>query len=184
MPTPAISAYLAHSGQDGLNEVIQVFRHDFVQYMGMILSWATLIEGEANAAPGADQAFKEAAAQLQRSTELAFNSASARLRPAVPANGDTAALHHFWDTFLAAFKAETVPALAALEAQTQALVKLPAFATLIESSLGVIAEGDSIAGLLLRPFERLRVILQPDVFDARMAEVIASRQHSDTPPSA
>lgn len=184
MPTPAISAYLARSGQDGLNEVIQVFRHDFVQYMGMILSWATLIEGEASAAPGADQAFKEAAAQFQRSTEHAFNSVSARLRPEVPDGGDTAALHRFWDMFLVTFKVDTAPTLAALEAQTQALVGLPAFTTLIEASLGVIAEGDTIGGLLLRPFERLRVMLQPDVFDARMAEVIASRQHSGTPPNA
>ncbi len=184
MPTPAISVYLARSSHDGLNEVIQVFRHDFVQYMGMILSWVTLIESEASAAPDADQAFKAAAAQLQRSTERAFNSASARLRPAVPAAGDSAALCGFWDTFFATFKAEAVPALAVLEAQTQALVSQPAFATFIESSLGAAAEGDSIAGLLLRPFERLRAMLQPETFDARIAEVIASRYSSDAAPDA
>jgi hypothetical protein len=184
MSMPAISAYLTRSSHDGLNEVIQVFRHDFVQYLGMILSWVTLIEGEANAAPDADPAFKAAAAQLQANTERAFNTASARLRPIVPADGDVSQLNGFWDTFFTEFKASAVPALDALETQTRALVGQPAFATVIESGLGMVAEGDSIGGLLLRPFERLRAMLQPEAFDARVAEVVASRRSSDTTPDA
>jgi hypothetical protein len=185
MPTPTISAYLTRAGNDGLREVIQIFRHDFVQYMGMILSWVTLIEAEAAAVPDADVAFRAAAAQLQGDTERIFNEASVRLRPDIPDNGDAAQLNLFWETFFSGFSADTVPTLAALETQTLALVRQPAFGALIESSLGAVAEGDSIGGLLLRPFERLRAMFQPAIFDARVAEVVNSRHHHDAlPPTA
>lgn len=182
MTTPAISAYLSGSNHDALREVVQVFRHDYVQYLGMILSWATLIEAEA-AVPGADSVFTAAAAALQANAERAFTEASARLRPDIPADDEPARLIAFWEAFFDDFSASALPALAALEAQIEALISQPAFDALIENSLGAAAEGDSIAGLLLRPFERLRAMLQPAVFDARIAEIVASRRSSASPPA-
>lgn len=175
MVTPVISAYLTRSNHDGLREVVQVFRHDYIQYLGMILSWATLIEAE-TVTLDADPAFRAVTALLRTSAERAFEEASARLRPEIPVYDEPAQRIAYWEAFFREFSASALTTLAELEAQTTALIKQPAFDALIENGIGAAAEGDTIAELLLRPFERLRAMLQPAVFDARMAEIVASRR--------
>lgn len=183
MPTSVIRDYLARRTHDGLREIIQIFRHDFVQYMGMILSWSTLIDGEAQADAHADQLFREAAARLQAETQRVFTLTSSRLHPVFDESLPEAQLGAFWDTFYSGFIATTTPELAQLETETLSLVAYPAFALVIERQLGMSADGDTIAELLLRPFDRLRVMFQPEAFDTRVAEVVTSRHDNHPTPA-
>ncbi len=195
MPGLAISQYLQQHTYDAFNEVVTVFRHDFVQYIGMLHSWTTLIEAEVTAAPdssftnpAASQPFRKAADDLRRLIEEAFHDTTSRLRPAIPhisaTHANTVAyLSECWDKFFNEFVTSTLPRLKQLEDQTCQLVRHPDFDRVIEKNLGAAVE-EPIKDMILRPYKRLSEMLNAENFDKRIGEVRRSYQNQKRNDSA
>lgn len=185
MPGQAISKYLMQHTDKGFNEVATIFRHDFVQFMGMVHSWTVMIEGEISAAdvsmltdPVATARFRELSADLQRTAERIFHETQARLRPEIdPANRLDGVSHilQTWDRFYVDFGLYAVTELDALEKQMRQFVTYSEFDTLIEKTLSPMAQGDSIKALLLKPFDRIRDLLDAKQFDVRIAQVLGEK---------
>ncbi len=185
MPGPAISKYLAQYTDKGFNEVTTVFRHDFVQFMGMLHSWTVMIDGEISTADhstltdlAAAERFKEASAELERATERVFNDTQSRLRPEiVPANSVDQISHviQIWDRFYNDFGVYAMKELSTLEKQMRQFVTYGEFDILIEKTLSPMAQGDSIKELLLKPFDRIRDLLDANQFDTRIAQVLGKK---------
>lgn len=185
MPGPAISKYLTQYTDKGFNEVATVFRHDFVQFMGMVHSWTVMIDGEITAAdesvftdPAGKQRFVDAALELQRSAERIFQETQSRLRPEIgPDNAlDRAAyILQTWDRFYDEFGVYALSVLNPLEKQMRQFVGYAEFETLIEKPLSPMAQGDSIKSLLLKPFDRIRDLLDANQFDARIAQALGEK---------
>lgn len=186
MPGPVISEYLEKHTYKGFDEVASVFRHDFVLYAGMLSSWTALIDAEvmmaSEAAFATEQSaeqFRQASSQLQSKTEAVFAKTSAHLYPKAepaPDKEPFAQVKQTWDDFFAEFRTFALDELNALETEVRAFTKLQDFEAVIEEKLSPLAEGDAIAMLLLRPFERLRDLLNPERFDARMAETMSVKK--------
>jgi hypothetical protein len=185
MPGPAISKYLTQHTDKAFNEVTTIFRHDFVQFMGMVHSWTVMIDGEISMADdafftnvAAKAHFQDASAELQRVAERVFNDTQARLRPEL-AYSDTidraAYTLQTWDTFYNDFGAYAAIELSALEKLMRQFVTRAEFESVIEKPLSPMAQGDSIGVLLLKPFDRIRSLLDADQFDARIAQVLGEK---------
>jgi hypothetical protein len=218
MPGPAISKYLSQHTDKGFNEVATVFRHDFVQFMGMVHSWTVMIDGEISMADASTLAglvaidrFRDAAADLQRTAERLFNETQTRLRPEINAVNDVAGeptnpsaprpqraegedsanemfassilnavdrVSHIlqtWDRFYAEFGVYALAQLSPLEDQMRQFITYQEFEVLIENSLSPMAQGDSIKVLLLKPFDRIRDLLDANHFDTRIAQVLGEK---------
>jgi hypothetical protein len=185
MPGPAISKYLAQHTDKGFNEVATVFRHDFVQFMGMLHSWTVMIDGEISTADvsaltdvAAVARFRDTSAELQRAAERIFNETQARLRPEIdPANSLNGAspILQTWDRFYNDFGVYAMMELNTLEKLMRQFVTYSEFDTLIEKTLSPMAQGDSIKTLLLKPFDRIRDLLDANQFDARIAQVLGEK---------
>jgi len=185
MPGPAISKYLTQQTDKGFSEVASVFRHDFVQFMGMVHSWTVMIDGEISMADVStfnDQTaidrFREAAADLQRNAERIFNATQLRLRPEVNSTNSAdrvSLILQTWDRFYSEFGIYARAELDALEKMMRQFVTYSEFETLIEKTLSPMAQGDSIKVLLLKPFDRIRDLLDANQFDARIAQVLGEK---------
>lgn len=191
MPGPAIAQYLQQHTYEAFNEVVTVFRHDFVQYMGMVHSWMTLIDAEVVAAPDtsfanptASQPFRQAVSELRQAVEDMFNDTTSRLRPTIPLinlnpGATTVYISECWDRFFYEFTTSVLTRLSHLEERIRSLVKQADFESVIERTLGAAVE-EPIQDMILRPFKRLREMLNADFFDNRMAEVLNSRKNSSS----
>ncbi len=176
MPGQAIAQIIEQHAANGFQEITSIFRHDFVQFLGMLQSWMVLIEAEILATPDEmysqpahAAAFRHDAALLQRKVDHLFNESRARLYPTL--DNPAHALQQ-WDDFFSEFRLYAQPRLHRLEKRTRQLVAQPAFAEVIESTLGVAAgDDDTIADLLLKPYTRLREVLDADHFNRRVAEL-------------
>ena len=51
MQGTAVEHYLATDAETHFERLTQIFRHDFILYAGMLLSWASLFEGEVMTQP-------------------------------------------------------------------------------------------------------------------------------------
>jgi hypothetical protein len=174
---PVIARYLEQHTSAGFLEVSSIFRHDFIQFLGMLQSWMVLIDAEIVVTPSENfgdyesaEVFRRDAAKLQRNVERLFNSAKKRLHPTLDEHNP----HYFiqWESFYAEFGEYTHPHLKRLERATRRLTQQPAFDTVIEKSLGEAAGDETIAVLILKPYSRLYDLLDAEKFDLRVAELI------------
>ena len=185
MPGPVVSKYLTQHLDKGFNEVVTVFRHDFVQFMGMLHSWMVMIDGElifideatiANSETTAQ--FRSTSAELQSVTERIFNETQTHLRPQLDSTETPDRIAYIfttWDRFYADFGAYATGELNALEKQMRQLITYSEFDTLIERPFSPMAQGDSIKVLLLKPFSRIRDLLDVNQFDARIAQALGKK---------
>jgi hypothetical protein len=171
---PFIASYLEQHGADGFRELTSIFRHDYVQFLGMLQSWMALIEAEIATTPveayrdaASAQTFRRAAAYLQHKVDFLFNDSRARLHPALT----SAPLLEQWETFFSEFRAYALPRLERLERATRTLIAFPTFTDVIEKSFSGAADGESIKDLILKPYSRLRDIMDIEAFDARVADL-------------
>lgn len=179
MPGKAIEQIIGQHHANGFQEVSSIFRHDFVQFLGMLQSWMVLIEAEILATsdegyqtPAQAAEFRHEAALLQRKVDHLFNEARSRLYPALDeqTTSPVQMLQH-WDAYFSEFRTYARPRLNSLEKRTRQLVEHTAFADVVEKTLGAAAGDDTIADLILKPYTRLREVLDADHFDARVAEL-------------
>jgi hypothetical protein len=196
MPQPVIARYLTQDTYDGFKEVTTIFRHDFVQYMGMLHSWMTLIEAEVNEAPAhlypsaeSMRDFRQLTAELADQVAQTFQQTTAQLRPALPpirvqTEADVVAyVCKAWDQFFTDFVAGTLPQLQTLEKATRQFTDRPEFEAVVETRLAPAAQ-EPIKGLLLRAYERTQSLLDPHTFDQRAAEALSLRPGHNTTTAA
>jgi hypothetical protein len=173
---PVIARYLEKHAADGFAEVTSIFRHDIIQFLGMLQSWMVLIEAEIMDTPDemysdaeAAAQFRRDAARLQRKVDHFFNEVRPQLYPTLDPNNPHILLQ--WEAFLVNFCAYAQPIIKKLERATRRLVAQKAFADVIEKSLGAAAGDDTIESLVLKPYSRLMDVLDAKKFDARVAEL-------------
>lgn len=192
MPGPAISQYLDNDTYEAFKEISSVFRHDFAQYMGMLHSWMTLIQVEIEeideaACPDVTQlqTFYKQTNELCAFVESAFQETTARLHPQVPQletenhKEITIHLQKAWDKYYGDFTETSRPQLQSLHERMQAFTESGGFKDLIEKRLGEAA-GEPVHNLILRPFDKMLSILNPENFDSRIADVVTSRNGNQT----
>lgn len=178
MPGATIEHYLASGSEAHFQEVAQVFRHDFVLYAGLLLSWATLFEGEVLALAEAPKAFTAATSDLVRATQQLHDNAQPHLNPALLDDQQDCDLKLalIWDAHYADFVAFARPLINRLEIQIRDYTARPEFRTIIQQSLGPAAGHEPIDQMLLNAHKKLITMLEPDRFDQRMAGVLAAQQ--------
>jgi len=172
-------AYFDQSSDDeAFREITSVFRHDFVQYAGMIQSWTHLIEAVVLAAPDQDfssphnaRVFRRQVAELNQKTEQFLHQARRHLH--TERDPDHPAVEN-WQQFQADFIAYAHPRIQFIERLTQQVIAAPDFETIVERTLGASVPDDTVKGLLLRPFSRLREVLDTRTFDRRIGDVLRS----------
>lgn len=182
MPGSAITEYIAQDTYEAFTEITTIFRHDFVQYLGMLHSWMTLIEVEVSetpaaafASPATQQAFTQAAAKLAQTVADTFHETSARLRPTLPRidadeQATIAYINTAWGKFYTDFGMYALPRLQTLEQHTRQFISESEFENIIEKNLGAAAD-EPIQVLLLRCYDRTLNLLHADNFNKRIAEV-------------
>lgn len=185
MPGPVVSKYLTQHLDKGFNEVVTVFRHDFVQFMGMLHSWMVMIDGELMlideetiAKSETTNQFRSASAELQVITERIFNETQTHLRPQLDPTEIPDRISYIfktWDQFYADFGVYATGELDALEKQMRQLVTHSEFDALIEKPFSPMAQGDSIKDLVVKPFSRIRDLLDVSQFDARIAQALGKK---------
>ncbi len=186
MPGTAIEQYIKRDTYAAFNEIVTVFRHDYVQYMGMLHSWMTLIEVEALEAPETDFSTAETMQTFQKEIQMVsgviastFQETTAllspELKPLSAASKQTTInyIQTAWEKFFGDFVKRVMPRLQIVEKATREFVKLPEFQHVIEKHLGAAA-GETIENLLLRCYERTYQLLQADTFDKRIGEILQS----------
>ena len=186
MPGKAIAHYIEQHASSGFQEIVSIFRHDFTQFLGMLQSWMVLIEAEILTAPAEaysspDDAltFRQTTAQLQGKVDRFFKESRSHLYPTLDNSPPThESFVQQWDTFYSEFRTYARPRLIRLEKYTRRLVAHPAFAEIIETTLGAAAGDDTIEDLILKPYTRLREVLDAERFDARIAEMTQNNNAS------
>lgn len=183
MPGKNITQYVEQHAEKGFHEVSSIFRHDYVQFLGMLQSWMALIEAEvmdtpddAYTSPAAARRFKRAASQLQHMINSLFEESRARLYPQLNEGEKryVSSILKRWDVFFDDFNAFAQPVLWRSERLMRRFVASEEFERVIEKKLGgtSLDEGDTIQDLMLKPYERLREVMDASRFDLRVAEVV------------
>jgi hypothetical protein len=162
---------------------VTIFRHDFIQFSGMLHSWTALIDGEVVAEPDSalsePEAFRRASAELQEHVERVFQDTRDRLHPEIAQSETLDAAAHVtqaWDDFFKTYGAYATSELNALEDLTRQFSARKDFDAIIEKKLSPMADGDSIKILLLKPYDRIRALLKEEVFDARISEMLNGKK--------
>ncbi|MBZ0287822.1 MAG: hypothetical protein K8I30_09425 [Anaerolineae bacterium] len=178
MPDTIIARYLEQHSEKGFHEICSIFRHDYIQFVGMLQSWMALIEAEVMDTPvdafsssTTARRFKRAAADLQAAINRLYDDSRARLYPE-PQPAECGTLLQQWQSFFQDFSNYAKPALTQSEAMMQRFVTQKDFERIIEHNLGAAAGDDTIRSLMLKPYERLQQVLDAHYFDARVAEIL------------
>ncbi len=186
MPDTVIEDYIQRDTYAAFDEITTVFRHDYVQYMGMLHSWMSLIEMEALEAPasafstaGTMQAFQRDIQLVSGVIASTFQETTALLHPVLAPvqmaskQATAAYIQTAWENFFHDFVKMVLPRLQMVEKATREFTRQPEFQQVIEGNLGKAA-GEPVAILLARCYERTYQLLQADTFDKRMGEILQS----------
>lgn len=182
MPESTISAYLDAQGKTAFDEIVSVFRHDVVGVFGMVHSWAVLVESEVSGAP--DELFQSSESRAQfhklvslveRTVAQGFSLCRERLYITLSAEGPLSSdfLLNEWKRFYEGFVSYAAPRLQQLEMLVRQMTEHADFENVVQRPLAPMADDDRIDGLLLRLFERLQELFNPQFFDKRIAEIVA-----------
>ena len=179
MPGAAITQHLATGTEDVFNAVVQIFRHDFVLFAGMLYSWTTLFETEV---PDTQPIYAHMTRQLQQATQQFFDDSQPRLYPQyLPPQ--TPSHHHicdWWDRFYADFRDYIRPRLIRLGAYLRTYIHRPEFVSVLQASLGPAANNERIDKLLLGAYNKLLLLFDAQHFDRRVAEALRGQQIAQT----
>lgn len=186
MPDTVIEDYIQRDTYAAFDEITTVFRHDYVQYMGMLHSWMSLIEMEALEAPVSTFSTPAAMSVFQHDIQMVskviantYHETTALLHPVLTpiqsaSKPETAAyVQAAWEKFFHDFVKMVLPRLQMVEKVTREFTRQPEFEQVIEQHLGQAA-GEPVATLLTRCYERTYQLLQADTFDKRMGEILQS----------
>lgn len=179
MQGTAVEHFLATDAETHFERLAQIFRHDFILYAGMLLSWASLFEGEVVTQPEIPSTFASATEDLMLAVQKLHDSAQPHLYPRLPEpNGQQSHSEQAepvvtaWKIHYNDFAVYMRPHLERLEPQITAYVARPEFETVIQQSLGAAAGGSDIGHLLFDSYTKLLALLDPDQFDQRIAAVM------------
>lgn len=182
MPESIIHTYLSAQGNVAFDEIVSVFRHDFVGLFGMVHSWAVLVESEVTAAP--DELFysPESRAQfhkivslVERTVAQGFSLCKERLYITLDVSKahSVDSLLNEWQRFYKGFANYAAPRLQQLEQLVRTMTEHVDFENVVQRALAPMPEDDRIDVLLLRLFSRLEELFDPKFFDKRIAEIVA-----------
>ena len=180
MAGPTIQRHLATCSEENFQEIVQIFRHDIVLYLGMLLSWGALFEAET--AESDSPSFTALTAAMMASVQQSYTTMQQRLHPPFPQLAGPApcaeTVHQAWDTFYNEFSRAARHEFDGLRQQTYEYITAPEFQTIIQRNLGPAAGDEPIDQSLVRCHEKLMRLLDAAYFDQRVAEALESR--SDT----